>query len=325
MKFIKSNFLYLLRLLCRYYIAYQMFSYAFAKILKSQFDLGLAWTIDENISNFNGFMLTWYYYGYSRTYGLIIAYTQIAAALLLLYRKTERLGTVLFLSFMVNILLVNYFYEIDGAKSMSVRLTIMGLFLLFSDWKALKSYFFKSESTEKLIPAIIPEKFKMIYFLKLIIISVMAYHAYNYISDIKKNFLVKNEAFGIWEITPSNSKYKLNKLYIDYDNGIKVRDTDYNMYQGDLEIDEEKKTISFNVKHSSDRTYYLVRDSLKQLNIEDKEAKKEMKKSIVKHYNIKYNTLPFEMSYNYEIKEDTLILKGDEEFKFLNTTKQYKK
>jgi len=300
-----------------------MFSYAFAKILKSQFDLGLSSTIDASLTSLNGFMLTWYYYGYSRTYGLVIALTQIAAAILILFRKTERVGIVLFLSFMINILLVNYFYEIDGAKSMSIRLTIMGLFLLVSDWRALRDYFFKSNLQEKLIPNIIPIKAKNIYWLKFIIIPFIIYHSYNHIVDLKKGFLVKNELFGVWELTPRNSDNKLDKLYIDYDNRIKVRDTLDNFYYGDLELNDENSTLSFEVEHYSDRAYYFIKDSINEIEVEE-ENLKTTKKNIRHFYNKKNNSLALKLHWNYKLKGDTLIIVGPKEYKYLNITEDYR-
>lgn len=300
-----------------------MFTYAFAKILKSQFNLGLSSTIDESLNSLNGVMLTWYYYGFSRTYGLIIAFTQMASALLLLFRKTERLGVVLFLSFMVNILLVNYFYEINGAKSMSIRLTIMGVFLLLSDWKAFRYYFFKSNLKELLIPEIIPSKAKNIYWIKFLIIPVIIFFSYKYIADIKKVFLVKNELFGVWEVSPRNSKTKIDKLYIDYDNEIKIRDTLDNKYYGDMELDIENRKLSFKVDHYSDRAYYYIKDSLDKLNLEEKDIKK-VRSEIREFYNIQNNTLPIELSYGYSIKDDTLILISETELKYLNITDNYK-
>ncbi|WP_370174446.1 hypothetical protein [Leeuwenhoekiella palythoae] len=323
MKFSKSNILYLLRLLCRYYIAYQMFSYAFAKILKSQFDLGLSSTIDESLNSLNGFALTWYYYGFSRTYGLIIACTQIASALLLLFRKTERIGVVLFLSFMVNILLVNYFYEIDGAKSMSIRLTIMGVFLLLTDWKAFKYYFFKTNIKEHFIPEIIPSKIKNFYWIKFLIIPVMIFYSYQYIADIKKVFLVKNELFGVWEIFPRNTKTKIDKLYIDYDNRIKIRDTLDNQYYGAIALDLENKKLDFKVDHYSDRAYYFIKDSLDKLDVEEKDIK-EVRSKIREFYNTKNNTLPINLNYSYSLKGDTLILNGETQLRYLNITDNYK-
>ncbi|EEI93318.1 hypothetical protein HMPREF0765_1120 [Sphingobacterium spiritivorum ATCC 33300] len=42
---------------------------------------------------------------------------------------------------MVNILLVDLAYDIQGAKGMAIVLTIMALFVLLSDYKLLINYF----------------------------------------------------------------------------------------------------------------------------------------------------------------------------------------
>lgn len=315
--------MYLLRVFCRYYIALQIFSYAFAKILKTQFNLGFSSTIDENVNSFNGLMLTWHYYGYSRTYGLVIAGVQIASALLLLFRKTERIGVILFLSIMVNILLINYFYEIDGAKPMSIRLTIMGFFLLFSDWKALTNFFLKSTSKECIIPELIPAKMKVLYWLKFIIIPSMILYGYIHINNLKEEYMVKNELFGVWEITPRNAKTKIDKLYIEFNNSIKVRDTSDNFYYGKIELDDKNKKLKFKVKHYSDRAYNFIQDSLKKLTIKE-ENLKETKSNIREYYNSRKNTLPVELSFNYELKNDSLILIGKRKNTYLNITHKYK-
>lgn len=300
-----------------------MFSYAFAKILKSQFDLGLSSTIDESISGFNGFMLTWYYFGYSRTYGLLIAGIQITAAVLLLFRKTERAGVVLFLSFMINILFINYFYEIDGAKSMSVKLTLMGVFLLFMDWKAFKQYFFKSNKIENSVPKMLPVQLKKLYWLKFLAIPLMIYYAYNGIASIKRSFLVKNELFGVWELTPRNAKTKIDKLYIDYDDGIKVRDTSDNLYYGELELNPGNKELKFTVNHYSDRAYYFIKDSIDKMDIPEENLKKT-RNGIRDFYNTKNNTLPINLSFTYSITGDSLQLVGKETNYYLNITEAYK-
>jgi len=224
---------------------------------------------------------------------------------------------------MVNILLVNYFYEIDGAKSMSIRLTIMGVFLLLTDWEAFKNYFFKTNLQEQIIPEIIPSKVKNFYWIKFLIIPVMIFYSYRHIADIKKVFLVKNELFGVWELTPRNSNNKLDKLYIDYDNRIKVRDTLDNFYYGDLELNYETKTLSFGVQHYSDRAYYFVKDSIDKMEV-DKENLKTTRKNIRDFYNKKNNSSPIKLDLNYKLKGDTLILNGETELKYLNITDNYK-
>ena len=117
---------------CRYFLATMILSYAFAKILGTQFTTQPS-TYDQPVGSLSGFNLTWYYYGYSFSYGVFIAISQITSSLLLFFRKTTRVGVVLFLSFMVNILLVDYAYDIQGAKGMATIMTIMALFIFLSE------------------------------------------------------------------------------------------------------------------------------------------------------------------------------------------------
>jgi hypothetical protein len=299
-----------------------MFSYAFAKILKTQFNLG-PYYLDDSISNFNGLSLTWYYYGHSRTYGLVIAGTQIITGLLLLFRKTERIGVIMLLSLMVNILLLNYFYEIDGAKSMSITLTILGIFLLISDWEAFKNYFFKSNKTETLIPSILPTKVKHIYWLKFLIIPLLFFFAHKRISELKKKYVVETELHGVWEITPRNFKNKIDKFYVGYHNRIKLRDSLDNLYYGSVKLDTTKKTVAFKANYYSERYYYFAEDSIAKLDIKEDSLKKNARVQIRKFYNTKNNSLPLDVTFLYELRGDTLILKGDQESKFINITDRY--
>ncbi|MDM1380055.1 MAG: hypothetical protein ACRCVU_11985 [Flavobacterium sp.] len=119
---------------CRYFIATIIISYAFAKLLETQFTTQPS-VYDKPISSLSGFQLTWYYYGYSYWYGTIIAVTQIASSLLLFFRKTTRIGVILFLTYMVNIVMVDFAYDIEGAKGMATLLLAMGIFIFVSDYK----------------------------------------------------------------------------------------------------------------------------------------------------------------------------------------------
>ena len=320
----KLHILYLLRLVCRYYIAYQMFSYAFGKILKTQFDLGVSLIADENINNYNGFMLTWNYFGYSRSYGLFIAGAQITAAFLLLFRKTERLGTVLFLSFMVNILLIDIFYEIDGALWMAILLNLLGFFLLLSDWKGFKYYFLKTTDNIPLIPNILPAKFKPLYFGKFLVVGILIFMAYQGIADIKNNHLKESEFYGIWRNASGYKADRIHKLFIDYFNQIKLKDFERNIYYGDIELDTLNHTMRINAQHYGDEAYYFIEDSIQKLATDT--PNEEIKKNIRNYYNKLNNSLPFEnVFFEYELIGDTLYLKTNtqETIKFVEVSKDY--
>lgn len=177
-------------------------SYAFAKILGTQFTSSPS-TYDKPIGLLNGFELTWYYYGYSLWYGVFIFASQIASSLLLFFRKTTRLGIVLFLSFMVNIVLMDFAYDIDGAKGMAILLTIMALFVFFSEFPLFYNYFV----TE---PVLYQDKDRpnwvnKISNIKWVYIPIAFIGIFYGLSFLKTKYMNKDQLYGTWKNTDTTS------------------------------------------------------------------------------------------------------------------------
>ncbi|MBC7892899.1 MAG: hypothetical protein H7Y12_11840 [Sphingobacteriaceae bacterium] len=125
----------------RYWLAFEISVYGFAKILKTQLQ-SPNYRLDIPLGEVNGFGLTWYYFGYSYTLAVIIALFQIGGSILLLYRRTTLLGVMVLLPVMVNIVFVNLFYDIAaGAFFNSVVFTLGLVFLLLLDVPKLKAAF----------------------------------------------------------------------------------------------------------------------------------------------------------------------------------------
>lgn len=168
-------------------------SYASAKILGTQFTTQPS-TYDKPVGLLSGFELTWYYYGYSFWYGLFIALSQIASAILLFFRRTTRLGILLFLSFMINILLVDFAYDIDGAKGMAVVLTIMALFVFFSEFPLFYKYFLEEPPLfqDKDRPSWV-NKFSKV---KWVYIPLVFVGFYLLLSILKEKYMGQNQFYG---------------------------------------------------------------------------------------------------------------------------------
>ncbi len=130
-----------IRGIIRYWLAFEISVYGFAKILKTQLQTP-SYRLDMPMGEVNGFGLTWYYFGYSYTLAVIIALFQIGGSVLLLYRRTTLLGVIILLPVMVNIVFINFFYSIaTGAFYNSVVFTLGLTFLLMADVKKLKAAF----------------------------------------------------------------------------------------------------------------------------------------------------------------------------------------
>ena len=90
----------------RYYAAFTLFTYGFAKVMGAQFTV-LDSQLAKPMGEVSGFWLTWYYFGYSPVYSAIIAWTQIGGSILLCFRRTALLGAFVLLPVMVNIVCVD--------------------------------------------------------------------------------------------------------------------------------------------------------------------------------------------------------------------------
>ncbi|MGX7667998.1 hypothetical protein [Flavobacterium pedocola] len=117
--------------LLRYWIAFQMTSFAFSKFFEVQF--GIAYIHkDTPLSMLSGNELTWSYYGYSYALSFIIGIMQLGGGILLLFRRTLLLGAAILFPIMINILLINFFYLNGPGAYITAVLTNLGLcYLLF--------------------------------------------------------------------------------------------------------------------------------------------------------------------------------------------------
>jgi hypothetical protein len=86
--------------------------YGFAKLNGSQFTILLS-ELDKPLGEVNGFWLTWYYFGYSRTYCTLIALTEIGAGLLLTVPRLALMGAFILLPVAANIVIIDLCYGVD--------------------------------------------------------------------------------------------------------------------------------------------------------------------------------------------------------------------
>jgi hypothetical protein len=110
----------LTRTILRFVVAALVITYGFAKLNGSQFTI-LDSELDRPMGQVSGFWLTWYYFGYSKFYGNLIALAQVAGGIMLMFRRTTLLACCLLLPLIGNIILIDLFYAIDlGALMVAV-------------------------------------------------------------------------------------------------------------------------------------------------------------------------------------------------------------
>ena len=125
--------LHILYLAMRYYAAFMLLSYGFAKVMGAQFTV-LDSELAKPMGDVSGFWLTWYYFGYSALYSALVAWAQILGAVLLCFRRTTLIGSMALLPVMINIVGIDLwivrFPLSSGAlqNAIFVLIAVLGIF-----------------------------------------------------------------------------------------------------------------------------------------------------------------------------------------------------
>jgi uncharacterized membrane protein YphA (DoxX/SURF4 family) len=128
------------RVVARYYFAYILFTYGFVKVIKLQFPSPSMYRLTQPLGNMSPMGLAWTFIGYSTGYNLFTGGAEVLAGILLLFRRTTLLGSLVALSVMVNVVAINFAYDIP-VKIYSVNLALLAVFIAAQDWDRLKAVF----------------------------------------------------------------------------------------------------------------------------------------------------------------------------------------
>src|SRR5882724_324494 len=133
----------------RYYLALSMFQYGSAKLVMLQFREASPYQLSEPFGMSSPMGLAWEFFGYSRVYNYFLGIGELTAAVLLLFRRTVRLGAIIMLVVTVNVMVLNYCYDIV-VKEVSTILAVMSLILLLQDYSHHAAFFIHHRQTEPL-------------------------------------------------------------------------------------------------------------------------------------------------------------------------------
>lgn len=137
---------YWLTVFIRYYAVYSMFTYGVAKIYKLQFPFPSLGSLLQPLGTYSPMHISWAFFGYSTGYNYIIGGAEVLSGLLLLFRRTTRIGAILLFVVCGNVLAINMFYDVC-LKLISAVLVMIALFLLFQERSRLIDFFFRNRPT----------------------------------------------------------------------------------------------------------------------------------------------------------------------------------
>jgi hypothetical protein len=149
-----------------YYLALQLLKYGADKIFKNQFYIPEPNTLFTTVGNLEKDMLYWSAMGSSYSYNIFLGALEILAAVFILFKRTRLMGLLLSLGILVNVVAVNFGFNIS-VKLFSLLLLYLNIFLLLPYRKRLyQLLFLKLTVTPEAATTIVFKKTFLIFFMQ---------------------------------------------------------------------------------------------------------------------------------------------------------------
>jgi hypothetical protein len=124
-----------LRVLARYALAFALLSYAVAKIVPLQFG-HLGRQLTETYGQSSPMALLWNFMAFSTPYTMFGGCAELLPAVLLVFRKTALLGSLIAFAVLLNVVALNFCYDVP-VKLYSLNLLLLSAFLILPDARRL--------------------------------------------------------------------------------------------------------------------------------------------------------------------------------------------
>ncbi len=188
----------------RFFLAYTFMSYGAAKVLDVQFAGNLI-SLDSRIIDLAPMQMAWAFFGYTYTYQAIIGWSQIAASVLLCFRRTTAIGAILLLTVIGNIVMVNVFYEICVQINSTIYLA-MTVYLILVDVRRLWTFFIANRTaSHRRYPMLTNNLtlYRTFTVLRVLLILFILIYPFYDVIQTKKEFNVgeRSALYGAWQIT----------------------------------------------------------------------------------------------------------------------------
>ncbi|MEI9921903.1 MAG: hypothetical protein WDO14_24390 [Bacteroidota bacterium] len=132
--------------LLRYGIALELCLIGWQKIFHLQFITPIA-RLDNPFNSLSLIDHMWAFFGLSYSFIVVIGLIQILGSVLLLFSRTRLVGVFILIPVLLNIILIDFFYEIEpGPMAQAIILFSGVMYFLLIEYDRLKTFFFNSKS-----------------------------------------------------------------------------------------------------------------------------------------------------------------------------------
>lgn len=136
---------YWLTVSLRFYVGFMLVHYGLAKLNNGQFPGPSATGMSTTYGDSSPMGLAWRFLGFSEGYKTFMFFAEMMG-IFLFFRKTATVGALLCLMTCLNIMAINYFFDVP-VKLLSTSLVVMCLIILSPNFSRLFQFFFKGKTT----------------------------------------------------------------------------------------------------------------------------------------------------------------------------------
>ena len=281
----------------RYYVALYLMVYGAFKFLEGQFSPPGFMTLEQTFGESTPMGLLWTFMGASIGYTYFVGFCELLACYLLLFRKTTPLGSLVSIAVMLNVVLLNFCYDVP-VKLFSSELLFISIVIAYPNLKNITNFFLNNTPVAlKREVFLLPKKWMRMSRVALKSIIIIGF-------PIVIFAIFQSESGGV---TLDDNSKKLAGYYVNNNVSIHApwkhiiidesyasikKDSTVNYYN--FSVDIQKKTIRFESYRDSTDTY--------QFNYKNIDSK-TVKMSSVK----KSDSLNF--IFNKKTKDDYLLTK----------------
>lgn len=133
------------------------FSYGVIKLFPLQMSAPSFIRLNGTVGDLRPFDLLWVTFGYGKPYQVFTGFFEMTGAILILFRKTRVAGLLIIASVMLNVIMLNYVYQV-GVLILSFYIFLVTLFLLAPYTRTLFRFLFAGETTKLFSNEYIPAK-----------------------------------------------------------------------------------------------------------------------------------------------------------------------
>jgi hypothetical protein len=203
--------LYLFKILT-YYLSLHLLIYGLDKVFKAQFFFPEPNTLFTPLKDISKDLLYWSTIGVSRSYSLFLGMAEVVTAVFLLFRKTRLIGIMFGIGIMINVVAVNFSFDIS-VKVYSLFL-LVGFILLISKYLSFLLQVFIQQK-----PAIFPRENEVFFInnsklkkgIKLVVILLFLVEGlFPFVAtqNFNDDTFPRPKLHGAYEIVDSNSEIK---------------------------------------------------------------------------------------------------------------------